>query len=279
MTDSDAPLAGQSVALLNRGTPGCAVSPDGTLHLSLMRCCSSWPAGVWIDGDKRTAPDGSSFAWQHWSHTFEYALAAGQGDWRDAGFSAAGTEYNHDLITCEGGGPAAALAPGVSLVSVDQPAVLLCALKPHGNPLAQGRPGLPAAADRADHPAARNRGAARPGAGPAEGRHRVGVPHRPARGAGSGPVAGPGRAGHRRPPAVRHRDRGATAGRAAGHGPGRGTAGAAGHEPADARPRSRKALWPACWNPPSPCTRGTGCTGRVPPRPATCRWPCTSHRT
>jgi len=147
VTDSDAPLAGQSVALLNRGTPGCAVSPDGTLHMSLMRCCSSWPAGVWIDGDKRAAPDGSSFAWQHWSHTFEYALAAGQGDWRDAGFSAAGTEYNHDLVTCQGGGPAAALAPGVSLVSVDQPAVLLCALKPHGNPLAQGRPGLPAAAD------------------------------------------------------------------------------------------------------------------------------------
>jgi len=134
------------VALLNRGTPGCVVSPDGTLHLSLMRACSSWPAGVWIDGDRRTAPDGSSFAWQHWSHTYEYALAAGQADWRDAGFSAAATEYNHDLITCEGGGPAAPLAPGVSLVSVDHPAVLLCALKPHGNPLASGRAGLPAAA-------------------------------------------------------------------------------------------------------------------------------------
>ena len=77
VTDSDAPLADHCVALLNRGTPGCAVSPDGTLHLSLMRACSSWPAGVWIDGDKRTAPDGSSFAWQHWSHTYEYALAAG----------------------------------------------------------------------------------------------------------------------------------------------------------------------------------------------------------
>ncbi len=147
VTDGDTPLADQSVALLNRGTPGCAVSPDGTLHLSLMRCCSSWPTGVWIDGDKRAAPDGSSFAWQHWSHTFEYALAAGQGDWRDAGFSAAGTDYNHDLITCAGGGPAAVLAPGVSLVSVDHPAVLLSALKPHGNPLACGRPGLPAASD------------------------------------------------------------------------------------------------------------------------------------
>ena len=146
MADSDAPLAGHCVALLNRGTPGCAVSTDGTLHLSLMRACSAWPAGVWIDGDKRGAPDGSSFAWQHWSHTYEYALAAGPGDWRSAGFSAAAADYNHDLISCEGGGPAAPLAPGVSLVSVDHPAVQLCALKPHGNPLASGRPGLPAAA-------------------------------------------------------------------------------------------------------------------------------------
>ena len=80
-----AALAPRSVALLNRGTPGSLVSPDGTLHIALMRSCSAWPSGVWIDGDKRTAPDGSSFAWQHWSHTFEYALAAGPGDWRDGG--------------------------------------------------------------------------------------------------------------------------------------------------------------------------------------------------
>jgi hypothetical protein len=79
------PLADRSVAVLNRGTPGCVVTPDGTLHLSLMRSCSAWPSGIWIDGDCRTAPDGSSFAWQHWSHTFEYALASGPGDWRAAG--------------------------------------------------------------------------------------------------------------------------------------------------------------------------------------------------
>ena len=138
-------LAGHSVALLNRGTPSSLVTPDGTLHIALMRSCSAWPSGVWIGPDKRTAPDGSSFAWQHWGHTYEYALAAGPGDWRAAGFTAAAAEYNHDLIPCEGGGPAAPLAPGVSLVSVGHPAVLLCALKPHGNPLARGRPGLPAA--------------------------------------------------------------------------------------------------------------------------------------
>src|SRR5579875_2866646 len=63
-------LAGHTVAVLNRGTPGCLVTPDGVMYLSLMRSCSAWPSGVWIDGERRTAPDGSSFAWQHWSHTF-----------------------------------------------------------------------------------------------------------------------------------------------------------------------------------------------------------------
>jgi alpha-mannosidase len=144
---TDPPLADRSVALLNRGTPSCAVTPDGTLVLTLMRACTSWPAGVWIDGDRQTMPDGSSFAWQHWSHTFEYALISGAGDWRQAGFGPAGATYNHELVSCAGGGPAAVLAPGVSLVEIDHPAVQLSALKPRGNPLAQGRPGLPAAAD------------------------------------------------------------------------------------------------------------------------------------
>ncbi len=130
------------MALLNRGTPGSLVSPDGTLHIALMRSCSAWPSGVWIDGDKRTAPDGSSFAWQHWSHTFEYALAAGPGDWRDAGFAPAGQDYNHDLLACETGvhpGPHPAAA---SLCAADQP-VMVAALKPRGNPLAAGRTGMP----------------------------------------------------------------------------------------------------------------------------------------
>ena len=88
-------LAAHSVALLNRGLPGSLVTPGGDASISLMRACSTWPCGVWIDGDQRTVPDGSSFAWQHWSHTFEYALAAGQGDWRSAGFPLAGQDYSH----------------------------------------------------------------------------------------------------------------------------------------------------------------------------------------
>ena len=101
--DRPVPLAARSVAVLNRGTPGCVVTPDGTLHMSLMRSCSAWPSGIWIDGDRRAAPDGSSFAWQHWSHTFEYALASGPGDWRTAGFNLIAEDYNHDLIAVTGG--------------------------------------------------------------------------------------------------------------------------------------------------------------------------------
>ena len=139
--DRPVPLADRSVAVLNRGTPGCVVTPDGTLHMSLMRSCSAWPSGIWIDGDRRTAPDGSSFAWQHWSHTFEYALASGPGDWRTAGFNLIAEDYNHDLIAVPGGAgpqPDAGLQPGAGL-SVEPATVTVSALKPRGNQLAAGR--------------------------------------------------------------------------------------------------------------------------------------------
>jgi hypothetical protein len=130
------PLADRSVAVLNRGTPGCVVTPDGTLHMSLMRSCSAWPSGIWIDGDRRNAPDGSSFAWQHWSHTFEYALASGPGDWRTAGFNLIAEDYSHDLIAVTGG---AGQQSGAGLLSVEPATVTVSALKPRGNPLAAGR--------------------------------------------------------------------------------------------------------------------------------------------
>ena len=144
---AEAPLADRSVALLNRGTPGGVVTPDGTLHMSLMRSCSGWPSRIWIDGDPRTAPDDSSFAWQHWSHTFEYALAAGAGDWRTAGLQASAEDYNHDLIAVAGGS-GEDTAPAASLLSVEPASVTLSAVKPRGNPLASGRSaaGTPAAA-------------------------------------------------------------------------------------------------------------------------------------
>jgi alpha-mannosidase len=150
-------LAGHTVGLLNRGTPSGLVTPQGQLTMALMRACSTWPSGVWIDGKKRTTPDGTSFSWQHWSHTFEYALTSGPGDWRRAGFPAAGHDYNHDLLTVVTGlhpGPLPARARLAGLDPAEPPsgdtvhpggtpdrpgpglpAVLLSALKPHGNPL------------------------------------------------------------------------------------------------------------------------------------------------
>jgi alpha-mannosidase len=134
------PLAGHCVALLNRGTPSGLVTPEGTLNLTLMRSSSAWPGGVWISGEKRTAPDGSSFNWQHWSHTFEYALAAGPGDWRTAGFTAAGQDYDRPPLACQTGRHGGPLPAEASFGSVDPPGVTLTALKPRGNPLASGRP-------------------------------------------------------------------------------------------------------------------------------------------
>src|SRR5215472_643701 len=134
---SDEPgLAGHSIALLNRGLPGSLVTPAGDACISLMRACSAWPSGTWEDGEKRSVPDGSSFAWQHWSHTFEYALAAGSGDWRTAGFPVVGQEYSHRLLACETDLHDGMLPAQLSLASVAPAGVDMMAFKPRGNPLA-----------------------------------------------------------------------------------------------------------------------------------------------
>ncbi len=155
LAPGDVPLADGAVALLNTGTPGGVVTPDGALWMSLMRACSGWPSGVWIDGNRRTVPDGSSFAWQHWSHTFRYALAStgAARDWRTAGFSAAAEDYNHDLIASvtESRGPGDSGGPGGSpagLVVEGAPNVTLSTVKPVGNPLAAALPGTPARSPR-----------------------------------------------------------------------------------------------------------------------------------
>src|ERR1700722_11925685 len=112
--------------------------------MSLFRACSGWPSGVCIDGARRPPPDGSSFAWQHWSHTFSYALASagGHADWRSAGVNPAAGDHNHNLIAVVAGGP------GGGLALDGAPSATLSALKPVGNPLAAGLPGTPARAPR-----------------------------------------------------------------------------------------------------------------------------------
>jgi alpha-mannosidase len=134
------PFDRRTVAVLNRGMPGFAVESDGTLHMSLMRSCTGWPSGTWIDPPRRTAPDGSNFQLQHWTHTFDYAVVAGEGDWRDAGIPARSAEFSRPLlVVAENAGAAGGLPTWGSLLEVEpEGRVALGALKAAGNPLAAG---------------------------------------------------------------------------------------------------------------------------------------------
>lgn len=134
------PFESRTVAVLNRGMPGFAVESDGTLHTSLMRSCTGWPSGTWIDPPRRTAPDGSNFQLQHWTHTFDYALVSGDGDWRDVGVPALSAEFSRPLHSVAENTRAAGGLPAWGSLLEIEPAgtVQLGALKAAGNPLASG---------------------------------------------------------------------------------------------------------------------------------------------
>ncbi|WP_217213315.1 NEW3 domain-containing protein [Streptomyces sp. AC550_RSS872] len=132
---------GRSFAVLNRGTPGCVVTASGDLYMSLMRSCTGWPSGIWVDPPRRTAPDGSAFQLQRWSHTFEYAVVAGAGDWRELRLPQAGHAFNHPLTARlrRTAAEDAALPRRTALLGLEPAGeVLLDALKPAGSPLARG---------------------------------------------------------------------------------------------------------------------------------------------
>ncbi|KUO03455.1 NEW3 domain-containing protein [Streptomyces caeruleatus] len=132
---------GRSFAVLNRGTPGCVVTSSGDLYMSLMRSCTGWPSGIWVDPPRRTAPDGSAFQLQRWSHTFEYAVVAGPGDWRELRLPQAGHAFNHPLTARlrRTAAEDAALPRKTALLGLEPAGeVLLDALKPAGSPLARG---------------------------------------------------------------------------------------------------------------------------------------------
>ncbi|MGV0602110.1 NEW3 domain-containing protein, partial [Mycolicibacterium pulveris] len=131
------PFDARTVAVLNRGMPGFAVESDGTLHMSLMRSCTGWPSGTWIDPPRRTAPDGSNFQLQHWTHTFDYALVSGDGDWRQAGLPSRSAEFSRPLQAVTEKPDAAGGLPQTGSLLEIEPAgkVQLGALKAAGNPL------------------------------------------------------------------------------------------------------------------------------------------------
>lgn len=131
----------RTVALLNRGVPSFAVDTEGTLHTALMRSCTGWPSGIWIDDPRRTAPDGSHFGLQHWTHVFDYALVGGEGDWRRAEIPARSAQFSEPLLAVTTGGRRrpGALPPAGSLLRVEPAeSVHLAALKAAGNPLTAG---------------------------------------------------------------------------------------------------------------------------------------------
>ncbi|MGV0048837.1 NEW3 domain-containing protein [Mycobacterium colombiense] len=128
----------RTVALLNRGVPSFAVDTEGTLHTALMRSCTGWPSGIWIDDPRRTAPDGSNFQLQHWTHAFDYALVSGAGDWRQARIPTRSAQFSQPLLAVTPGRRAAALPPAGSLLRVEPESVQLGALKAAGNPLTAG---------------------------------------------------------------------------------------------------------------------------------------------
>ena len=133
------PFESRTVAVVNRGVPGFAVEPDGTLHTSLMRSCTGWPSGTWIDPPRRTAPDGSNFQLQHWTHTFDYAVVGGSGDWRAVEVPSRSAEFNHPLRAVTAHGHGGGLPPWGALLEIEPAGqVQLGALKATGNPLVCG---------------------------------------------------------------------------------------------------------------------------------------------
>ncbi|MER7176457.1 glycoside hydrolase [Streptomyces mesophilus] len=96
------PFEDRTVGVLVRGTPSFAVDTEGRLHSTLMRSCTGRPSAEWMDPPRRTAPDGSSFQLQHWTHVFEHALVTSQGDWREADLMRRGREFNQPLTAVTG---------------------------------------------------------------------------------------------------------------------------------------------------------------------------------
>jgi hypothetical protein len=125
----EAPEGG--VALINRGSPAASVESDGTL-LSLLLRTSAWGARSWGDGQlaRFLVPE-------HKSHVFEHALISHRGDWRDGAVVRAGQEVNHPLRAVQAPVRSGPLPARSSLVEVDAPNVVITAVKPRGNPLAE----------------------------------------------------------------------------------------------------------------------------------------------
>ncbi|MGH3655548.1 MAG: glycoside hydrolase family 38 C-terminal domain-containing protein, partial [Micromonosporaceae bacterium] len=136
-------LDGHTVGMLSYGIPGFAVDPSGALHLSLMRSCTGWPSGVWLDPPVRRTPDGTAFQLQHWTHDFDYALVSGAGDWRDTDLVARGQGFSTPLLARVQAAHGGDLPARHALLTVTpERQVQVQTVKPAGNPSAVGAPAV-----------------------------------------------------------------------------------------------------------------------------------------
>ena len=128
-----------TVGLLTYGIPGFAVDTSGALHLSLLRSCTGWPSGVWLDPPRRQTPDGSAFQLQHWTHDFDYSLVSGPGDWRQQDLVSRGVERSTPMHVRVADPHDGQLPPMHSLLAVaPEREVQVQAVKLTGNPCAVG---------------------------------------------------------------------------------------------------------------------------------------------
>jgi len=127
------PVDDAGLALINRGTIAASLERDGTLIAPFFHT-SSWSTFAWGEGklDRFFVPE-------HKSHVFEHSLFPHASDWRSGGVVRVGHEVNHPLRAVQAPISEGHLPRNFSPISIDQANVVVAALKPLGNPLAEHR--------------------------------------------------------------------------------------------------------------------------------------------
>ncbi|MBN1461479.1 MAG: hypothetical protein JXA57_18275 [Armatimonadetes bacterium] len=129
--DLPKPAAEAGVAVINQGSLAASLEQDGTLVAPLFHT-SAWSTHAWGEGRLERF-----FVPEHRSQVFEHSLYPHAGDWRQGGVVRAGYEVNHPLRAMQ-----AHVSPGVlptshSLLSSEAANLVVVAMKPVGNPLAE----------------------------------------------------------------------------------------------------------------------------------------------
>ncbi len=115
----------RGVALLNRGLPGNNIS-DGTLMLSLLRSTRIQAYGIGGGFEGQSSDSGLELGKEL---TFHYALAPHPGDWRSAGITRAGLEFNNPLLVQKVAPHTGNRGKRWGLLEISHPDVVLSAFK------------------------------------------------------------------------------------------------------------------------------------------------------